>query len=99
MINNGGGDVVVTLAPCTHLTRHQVVMTQEEQFGQILTLLSQNSKGISELKSSMNEMTKAKEEIEAWKPEVDNRMAILETAVTNLGEHVEYLIGFHSPSA
>lgn len=73
-------------------------MTQEEQFGQILTLLSANSKGISELKTSMNEMTKAKEEIEAWKPEVDNRMAHLETAVTKLGERFEHLLGANTLS-
>jgi hypothetical protein len=75
-----------------HLTRQQIVMTQEEQFGQILALLSQNSKGISELQATMTEMKAAKADLDAWKLEVDHRVADLESAVHHLGDHVELLI-------
>ena len=64
-------------------------MSPEEQFGQILALLSENSKGISELKHSMSEIRLAKEEIEAWKPEVNLRVTDLEKAVNHLGDRVE----------
>jgi len=48
-----------------HLTRQSSWMSPEEQFGQILDLFSENSKGISELESSMSKIQAAKEEIEA----------------------------------
>lgn len=74
-------------------------MTQGEKFGQILALLSENSKGILELKAMMTEIKLAKEEIEAWKPEVDSRMADLESAVSTLGERVKHLTGSNISSA
>ena len=52
-------------------------MLLEEQFGQILALFSENSKGITDLKLSMSEIQVAKEEIEAWKTEVDHRITDL----------------------
>lgn len=58
-----------------HLTRQASRLSPKELFGQILALLSENSKGILELKSSMSEIRLVKEEIEAWKPEVDHRVA------------------------
>jgi hypothetical protein len=67
-------------------------MSPEEQFGKILALLGENSKGISELKQTMFEIRLAKEEIEAWRPEVDTRVTDLEKAVNHLGERVEKLL-------
>lgn len=55
--------------------------------------LEQKFRGISELKATMKEMLIAKEEIEAWKPVVDNHMAELESAIADLGERVEHLLG------
>jgi len=72
-----------------HLTRQTTRLLPEEQFGQILALLGENSKGIAELKSSMLEIRSAKEEIESWKPVVDHRVADLEKAVNQLGDRVE----------
>lgn len=68
-------------------------MSPEEQFGQILTLLGENSKGITELKQSMSELKTAKESFNSWKPKVDHRVADLEHVVNNLGERMEQL--FH----
>lgn len=70
-----------------YLTRRQMAMaTPEEQLGQILAVLSENSKGINELKSSMLEMRTLKTELLTWKPEVDNRIHELEHAVLELSE-------------
>ena len=43
---------------CTH--RQMSMATPKEQFGQILSLLGENSKGITELKHSMEEMKLAR---------------------------------------
>jgi hypothetical protein len=67
-------------------------MTQEEQFGQILTLLSQNSKRITDLQATITEMKVAKADLDAWKPEVNHRMADLENAVNRLNDRVKLLI-------
>jgi hypothetical protein len=67
-------------------------MSPEEQFGKILALLGENSKGITELKQTMSEIRLAKEEIEAWRPEVDTRVTDLEKAVNHLGEWMEKLL-------
>ncbi|XP_066310937.1 UDP-glycosyltransferase 72C1-like [Miscanthus floridulus] len=67
-------------------------ITKEEQLGQILALLGENSKGINELKSSMMEMTAMKTDL-LWKPEVENRVHKLEHAVLNLGECIEKVLG------
>ena len=68
-------------------------ISKEEQLGQILALLGENSKGINELKSSMTEMTAMKTDLLLWKPEVDNRVHELEHAVLNVGEHIEQVLG------
>jgi hypothetical protein len=60
----------------------------EEQFGQILALLGENSKGIQELRTSMVEMRALRTDINTWKPLVDNRVSELENAVMDLGERV-----------
>jgi hypothetical protein len=73
--------------------------TPEEQLGQILALLSENTKGINDLKSSMSEMRSLKTEILTWKPEVDNRVHELEHAVLDLGERVEHALGALLPQA
>ena len=67
--------------------------TPEEQFGHILSLLDENSKGITELKHSMEEMKLAKTDFEAWKPEVNHRVADLEHAVNYLGERMCNTLG------
>ena len=41
-----------------HCTRSQAMITPEEQYGQILALLTENKKGISELKEAMSEILK-----------------------------------------
>lgn len=63
--------------------------TPEEQFGQILALSGQNSKGITELKTSMSEMRALRSELNVWKPQMDNRVEELEHAVLALGKMVE----------
>jgi hypothetical protein len=63
--------------------------TPEEQLGQILALLGENSKGINELKSSMSEMRTLRTKILTWKPEVNNHVHELEHVVLDLGERVE----------
>jgi hypothetical protein len=73
--------------------------TPEEQLGQILALLSENTKGINDLKSSMSEMRSLKTEILTRKPEVDNRVHELEHAVLDLGERVEHALGALLPQA
>lgn len=73
--------------------------TLEEQFGQNLALLSENSKGITELKYSMEEMKQAKSNFQTWKPEVDHRVADLEHAVNYLGERMEHFFGGKSKQA
>jgi hypothetical protein len=65
------------------------LVTPEEQLGQILALLGENSKGINELKSSMTEMRALKTNLLLWKPEVDHHVHELEHAVLDLGERVE----------
>ena len=67
--------------------------TPEEQYGQILALLSQNSKGIEELRSSMVEMRALRTNINSWKPIVDSRVTDLEHAVMDLGERMEQALG------
>jgi hypothetical protein len=64
--------------------------TLEEQFSQILALLGENSKGITKLKHSMEEMKLAKTDFETWKSEVNHRVADLEHAVNYLGERMEH---------
>lgn len=71
----------------------------EEQLGQILALLGENSKGINELKNSMTEMRALRTEINAWKPEVDNCIHDLEHAVVDLGERVDRVLGMLLPQA
>jgi hypothetical protein len=66
-----------------------VLVTPEEQLGQILVLLWENSKGINELKSSMTEMRALKMNLLLWKLEVDHRVHELEHAMLDLGERVE----------
>lgn len=73
--------------------------TPEEHFGQILALLGQNSKGINELKASMEELKTAKADFDQWKPEVNQRVADLEHAVNYLGEKMEQLFGDQSKHA
>ena len=65
----------------------------EQQLGRILALLSENSKGINELKTSMSEMRTLHMEIHTWKPDVDNRVHELEHAVLDLGECVKKALG------
>lgn len=69
-------------------------MTQEEQFGQIVALLSENSKGIFELQTTMKEMKAAKADVDTWKLEVDHHVVDLENAVNNLGDRLELLINY-----
>jgi hypothetical protein len=69
----------------------------EEQFGQILALLGENSRGISELKSSIVEMRALRSDINTWKPQVDSRVNELEHAVMDLGERVEQALGVLLP--
>jgi len=57
--------------------------------GQILAILSENSKGINELKTSMSEMRTLHSEVLHWKPDVDHNIHALEHAVLDLGEKVE----------
>ena len=84
----------MTLASHQYLTRRQMAsITKEEQLGQILALLGENSKGINELKSSMTEMTAMKTDLLLWKPKVDNRVHELKHAVLNLGERIEQVLG------
>ena len=84
----------VTLASHQYLTRRQMAsISKEEQLGQIVALLGENSKGINELKSSMTEMTAMKTDLLLWKPEVDNRVHKLEHVVLNLGERIEQVLG------
>ena len=52
-------------------------MLLEEQFGQILALFSENSKGITDLKLSMSEIRVVMEEIKAWEPEIDHHVTDL----------------------
>lgn len=68
-------------------------VTPEEQFGQILALLGENSKGICELKQSVSEMSFVKAEFDAWKPEVDHRVTELDHAVNYIWEKMEMLFG------
>ncbi|CAD6264603.1 unnamed protein product [Miscanthus lutarioriparius] len=68
-------------------------VTPEEQLGQILALLGENSKGINEFKSSMTEMSALKTDLLLWKPKVDHRVHELEHAVLDLGEHIEQVLG------
>lgn len=52
------------LATHPYLTRRHMAMTSpEEQLGKILALLSENSKGINDLKTSMSEMCTLRMEI------------------------------------
>ena len=76
---------------CTH--RQMSMVTPKEQFGQVLSLLDENSKGITEPKHSMEEMKLAKADFEAWKPEVKHRVADLEHLVNYLGERMEHFFG------
>ncbi|XP_066396222.1 glutamate receptor 2.8-like [Miscanthus floridulus] len=71
--------------------------TLEEQLGEILALLSKNSKGINELKSSMSEMRTLRTEILTWKLEGDNCVHELEHVVLDLGERVERTLGSLPP--
>jgi hypothetical protein len=71
----------------------------EEQFGQILALLGENSKGILELKSFMVEMRALRSDINTWKPQVDSGVNELEHAVTDLGERVKQALGVLLPQA
>jgi hypothetical protein len=62
----------------------------EEQYGQIIAMLSENSKGMNEVRAEMRSM---KTELLTWKPEVDNRVHELEHAVLDLGERVDKALG------
>jgi hypothetical protein len=62
----------------------------EEQYSQIITMLSENSKGMNEVRAEMRSM---KTELLTWKPEVDNRVHELEHAVLDLGERVDKALG------
>ncbi|CAD6268511.1 unnamed protein product [Miscanthus lutarioriparius] len=64
----------------------------KEQLGQILAFLSENSKGINELKTSMSEMRTLHSEILQWKPDVDHRIHELEHVVLDLREKVEHAL-------
>jgi hypothetical protein len=73
--------------------------TPEEQLGQILALLSENSKGINDLKHSMMEMRTLRTEILTWKPDVDHRIHELEHAVLDLGERIDQVLETLTPLA
>jgi len=73
--------------------------TPEEQYGQILALLGQNSKGIEEWHSSMVEMRALRTNINSWKPIVDSRVTDLEHAVMDLDERMEQALGTLLPQA
>jgi len=75
------------------------MVTPEEQLGQILALLGENSKGINELKSSMSEIRAMRSEINSWKPEVDHRVHELEHAVADLGERMNRALDVLLPPA
>ena len=88
MISSGGR--VEILATHSYLTRRQMDMASpEEQLGQILAILSENSKRINKLKTSMSEMRTLHSEVLHWKPDVDHNIHALEHAVLDLGEKVE----------
>jgi hypothetical protein len=65
------------------------MQSPEEQYGQILALLSANSKGITELQTSMTEMRSLRTELNLWKPQIDNRVNELEHAMLELGEKID----------
>lgn len=67
-------------------------MRTGEQFERILAMLGESNKGISELKSAMQELTTTKEEFDAWKPDVERRVSDLQQVVTQLGGRVEQLV-------
>lgn len=67
-------------------------MKTDEQLERILAMLGENNKGIAELKTAMQEMTSAKEEFDAWKPDVEQRVSDLQHVVTQLGDRVEQLV-------
>jgi hypothetical protein len=68
--------------------------TPEEQLGQILAILGENSKGINELKTSMTEMRALKTETR-----VDHRVHKLEHGVLGLGERLDHALGSLVPQA
>lgn len=61
----------------------------EEQLGQILALLTQNSKGNADLQQLMEQVKSTKADFELWKPEVNTRVADLEHALNYIGERME----------
>ena len=68
-----GGNHDSGIAPIPH-ARADGHGDTRRAIGQILAVLSENSKGINELKSSMSQMRTLKTELMTWKPEVDNRV-------------------------
>jgi hypothetical protein len=76
-----------------------VMATPEEQLSQILALLSENSKGINEVKSSMSEMRTLRTEILTWKSNVDHRVHELEHVALDLGERIDQALGALHPPA
>jgi hypothetical protein len=68
----------------------------EEQYGQIIAMLSENSKGMNEVRAEMRSM---KTELLTWKPKVDNRVHEMEHAVLDLGERVDKALGMLLPQA
>lgn len=65
----------------------------EEQLGQILALLTQNSKGIADPQQSMEQVKSAKVDFELWKLEVNTRVVDLKHVVNYIGDHMEQLFG------
>ena len=61
--------------------------------GEIFAMLGENSEGIDDLNSSMQDMRTLKMELMVWKPQVDNRMHELEYAVMDLGERIDRALG------
>ncbi|PUZ45979.1 hypothetical protein GQ55_7G007700 [Panicum hallii var. hallii] len=73
-------------------------MQTDEQFDRILNMLTESKEGIDELKQAMQEKHSAKDEFDAWKPEVDKTVSNLQIAVDNLGYRDEQLIADSTPT-